>query len=72
MERIVDGPASEPEVGHALEYAEIIVRIELNDTSPSRNIFSEESAGLAGRDLRAEGEGGQRRVALGQSMRTHK
>jgi len=72
VQRIVDGPAPETKVGHALEHVEIIVRIELNDISPCGNIFSEEPVGLAGRDLRAEGEGCQRRVALGQGMRTHK
>jgi len=71
MERVVHGPAPKSEIGHPLEDAEVVVYIEFNHLSPGRNIFSEEPVGLAGCDLRAEGEGCQRRVALGQRMCAH-
>jgi len=71
MERIIDSSASESEIGHPLEDAEVIVCVEFNHLSPGGNIFSEEPMGLAGRDLWAEREGGQRRVALGQCMCAH-
>ena len=72
VKRIVNSPTPESELGHAFDGAEVVVDIERNDIlRPIGNVFTNEPASLAGRDLWTEGKGCEGRVALGQGVSAH-